>query len=499
MAEENKHRTAVIGRFELAMRSRDQRIADGKTLRESVPRESHAGWKRPAKRRHPIDILKASNRDRLPELVPVRYGRMLPSPFTFLRGSAGLMAYDLASTPTTSLRVQACGDCHLLNFGLFATPERNLVFDINDFDETLPAPWEWDIKRLAVSFVVAARDIKFSSKDAQAVAVECVRAYRERLRELSRMSPLEVWYDRLDAQTIIEMAPNARIRKFRQELVTRAQQRIGDYLYPQISGEVGGRRRLVDQPPVMFHVSAKGFERNVREALATYSSSLPDERRVLFDRYRLEDIAIKAVGIGSVGTRCFVGLFFSAENHPLLLQFKEACSSVLEPYAGKSVYANHGQRVVIGQRLMQSASDIFLGWTHGRGGRDFYARQLRDMKMSAQIEEGATVEQGLLYAELCGRTLAHAHAKSGDAAVISGYLGKQDIFDRAIGDFALDYAEQNERDHAALVAAVKAGRIEALVEEEETQVSGSRRSRNRTAQLLLRGRSASQRAARHPK
>lgn len=237
---------AEAGRFEPVTRSREQRLADGKAFRESVPRESHAGWKRPAKRRDPIDILKASNRDRLPELVPVRYGRMLPSSFTFLRGSAGLMAYDLATTPTTGIRVQACGDCHLLNFGLFATPERNLVFDINDFDETLPAPWEWDVKRLAVSFAVAARDIKLTAKDAQAAAVECVRAYRERLRECSKMSPLEVWYDRLDAQTIIDMAPNARIRKFREQLVGQAQQRIGDYLYPKISGEVGGRRRLVD-------------------------------------------------------------------------------------------------------------------------------------------------------------------------------------------------------------------------------------------------------------
>ncbi len=356
------------GRLELVMHSRDQRLADGKALRDTVPRRSHAGWKRPAKRRDPIDILKASNRDRLPELVPVRYGRMLRSPFTFLRGSAGLMAYDLATTPTTGIRVQACGDCHLLNFGLFATPERNLIFDINDFDETLPAPWEWDVKRLAVSFVVAARDNHLTDRQAQAAAVECVRAYRVRLRECSTMSPLDVWYDRLDAQTIIDMAPNAKIRKFREQIVAQAQQRIGDYLYPKISGEVGGRRRLIDQPPVLFHVSAKGFESNVHEALAAYRSSLPDERRVLFDRYRLEDIAIKAVGIGSVGTRCFVGLFFSAENHPLLLQFKEACPSVLEPYAGKSVYENQGQRVVTGQRLMQSASDIFLGWTHGRAG-----------------------------------------------------------------------------------------------------------------------------------
>jgi uncharacterized protein (DUF2252 family) len=464
-AVKDKATTTKAGRFEPVMRSRDQRLADGKALRDTVPRQSHADWKRPARRRNPIDILKASNRDRLPELVPVRYRRMLASPFTFLRGSSGLMAYDLATTPTTGIRVQACGDCHLLNFGLFATPERNLIFDINDFDETLPAPWEWDVKRLAVSFVVAARDNHLTDKQAKAAAVECVRGYRVRLRECCTMSPLEVWYDRLDAQTIIDMAPNAKLRKRRKQIVTQAQQRIGDYLYPKISGEVGGRRRLIDQPPVLFHVSAKGFERNVREALAAYRSSLPDERRLLFDRYRLEDIAIKAVGIGSVGTRCFVGLFFSAENHTLLLQFKEACPSVLEPYAGKSAYENDGQRVVTGQRLMQSASDIFLGWTRGGEGRHFYVRQLRDMKMSAPIE-GASAAQSKLYAELCGRTLAHAHARSGDAALISGYLGKADTFDQAIGDFALAYADQNAKDHAELVAAVKAGRIKALVEEE---------------------------------
>jgi len=458
--------TVETGRFEQVMRSRDQRRADGQALRATVPRQSHAGWKRPPKRRDPIDLLKESNRDRLPELVPIRYGRMLPSPFTFLRGSAGLMAADLATTPTTGIRVQACGDCHLMNFGLFATPERNLIFDINDFDETLPAPWEWDVKRLAVRFVVAARDNHLTDKQAQAAAVECVRAYRVRLREYSQMSPLEVWYDRLDARTIIDMAPNAKIRKRREQIVAQAQTRIGDYLYPKISGEVGGRRRLIDQPPVLFHVSAKGHEQMVLEALADYRSSLPDERRVLFDHYRLEDLAIKVVGIGSVGTRCFVGLFFSAENHPLLLQFKEACPSVLEPYAGKSQYENQGQRVVTGQRLMQSASDIFLGWTRGRRGRDFYVRQLRDMKLSASIE-GATPEQTMLYAELCGRTLAHAHAKSGDAALISGYLGKSDTFDQAIGKFALAYADQNEKDHAALVAAVKAGRLKALIEEEK--------------------------------
>lgn len=450
-------------------RSRDDRIAAGKALRDSVPRQSHASWKPPANRRDPIDLLKESNQDRMPELVPIRYGRMLPSPFTFLRGSAGLMASDLANTPTTGLRVQACGDCHLLNFGLFATPERNLIFDINDFDETLPAPWEWDVKRLAVSFAAAVRDIKLTDKQAQAAAVECVRAYRERLRECSKMSPLDVWYDRLDAQTIIDMAPDAKIKEVREEIVAKAKQRISDYLYPQISEEVAGRRRLIDQPPALFHITKEiepEHETIIQEALEQYRLSLPDERRVLFDRYSLEDVVIKAVGIGSVGTLCFVGLFFSAENHPLLLQFKQACPSVLEPYAGKSQYENHGQRVVVGQRLMQSASDIFLGWTRGRRGRDFFIRQLRDMKMSARIEEGASAKQATLYAELCGRTLAHSHAKSGDAALISGYLGKTEEFDQAVGEFAMAYADQNEKDHAALVGAVKAGQIDALIEED---------------------------------
>ena len=460
---------SVSGEVTPAFRSRDERIAAGKALRDRVPRESHAVWEPTANRRNPIDILQESNQDRLAQLIPIRYGRMLPSPFTFLRGSAGLMASDLATTPTTGLRVQACGDCHLLNFGLFATPERNLIFDINDFDETLPAPWEWDIKRLAVSFVVAGRDIKLTDKQSRAAAEMCVRTYRERLRDFSKMRPLDVWYDRLDAQMIFDMAPDAKIRKVREEIVAKARQRISEYLYPQISEEVAGRRRLIDQPPALFHITKAldtEYDEIVHEALEDYRISLPDERRVLFERYSLEDIVLKAVGIGSVGTRCFVGLFFSAENHPLLLQFKEACPSVLEPYAGKTAYDNHGQRVVVGQRLMQSASDIFLGWMRTRRGRDYFVRQLRDMKMSARIEEGASAQQAMLYAELCGRTLAHAHAKSGDAALISGYLGKSDDFDNAIGEFASAYADQNEKDHAAFVAAVKSGEIEAVVGDE---------------------------------
>lgn len=455
----------ATGDDEPIFRSRKERLEAGQRLSESLPHALHAVWKPPRKHRDPIDILEASNRYRLPDLVPVRYGRMLRSPFTFLRGSAGVMAHDLATTPTTGIQVQACGDCHLLNFGLFATPERNLIFDINDFDETLPAPWEWDVKRLAISFVVAARDNQLSDNDAQAIAAECVRAYRERLRKLSKMSPLEVWYDRMDAQMIIDMAPNAKIKKNRELLITKAKVRIGDYLYPTISSEVAGRRRLLDQPPILFHIYERDFEQRVHMALQDYRLSLPLERRVLFDRYRLEDFVVKAVGIGSVGTYCFVGLFFSAENHPLLLQFKEASPSVLAPYAGKSVFENQGQRVVTGQRLMQSSSDIFLGWTQSKNGRHFFVRQLRDMKMSTPIE-GATVEQMQLYAELCGLTLARAHAKSGDAALISGYLGKTDAIDKAIGKFAMAYAEQNKKDHAALVAAEKSGRIKVLIEED---------------------------------
>ena len=446
-------------------RSRDERLDIGRALRDRVPRKSHAAWTPSDKRRDPIGILEESNRDRVQHLVPIRYGRMLRSPFTFLRGSAGLMASDLATTPNSGIAVQACGDCHLLNFGLFATPERNLIFDINDFDETLPAPWEWDVKRLAVSFAVAARDNRRSDEDARDTAVACVGAYREHLRDDSKLSPLDVWYEHIDMQSLIDNAPDVETKKRRQELAEQARRRIGEFLFPKISAPVGGRQRLVDQAPLLFHSEDKDQEANIRDGIEAYRSSLPDDRRVLFDRYRLEDFAAKVVGIGSVGTRCFVGLFFSAEGHPLLLQFKEAGTSVLAPYAGKSIYENQGQRIVVGQRLMQSASDIFLGWTKGRRGYHFFGRQLRDMKFSLPIEE-LSIGQMKRYAEFCGMTLARAHAKSGDAALISGYLGKTDTFDAAIGDFALAYADQTERDHAALVAAARAGRIGALIEED---------------------------------
>jgi uncharacterized protein (DUF2252 family) len=460
-----KTRVANVEEDAPVFRTRAERLAAGRALRDSVSRGSHADWTPPVHGRDPIEILIESSQDRLTELVPIRYGRMLRSPFTFLRGSAALMAHDLATTPSTGIRVQACGDCHLLNFGLFATPERNLVFDLNDFDETLPAPWEWDLKRLAVSFAVAARDNKLSDADARKAVLECVRAYREHLREYSRMDPLGVWYARLDAETIIAMAPDEKAKKFREQILTKARQRVVEHLFPKIAEEADGRRRLVDQPPLVYHVADADTEQRIREGLVEYRRTLSDERRVLLDRYRLEDFALKVVGIGSVGTRCSMGLFADEEGHPLLLQFKEARRSVLEPYAGKSRYDLQGQRVVMGQRLMQSSSDIFLGWARGREGHDFFVRQLRDMKMSFPVEGMAAVQLNR-YAEVCGWTLARAHAKSGDATTISGYLGKGDTFDQAIGAFALAYADQTEHDHSALVQAVSSGRVEALIEDE---------------------------------
>lgn len=445
-------------------RSREERLDDGKRMRSQIPREAHAKWQTPARQRDVVAILEQSNRDRLQELVPIRYGRMLRSPFTFLRGSAALMAHDLSKGPNIGVTVQACGDCHLLNFGLFATPERNLVFDLNDFDETLPAPWEWDIKRLVVSFAVAARDGGATDARARKIAIACARGYREHLRRFSKMKPLEVWYSRLDAQELLDTAPDAKALKFRQQLFERARERVMESVFPKIAGQVAGQPRIVDQPPVIQHVADPEFMVRVHQGMAAYRQSLSDERRVLLDRYRLVDAALKVVGIGSVGTRCYIMLLFSEENHPLILQFKESCRSVLEPYAGKSQFDNQGQRVVMGQRLMQSSSDIFLGWVRGPGGYDFFVRQLRDMKMSVPLQN-ISATQLERYAELCALTLARAHAKSGDAATISGYLGKSEVFDEAVGDFALLYADQTERDHSQLLKAARSGRVNVLHEE----------------------------------
>ena len=438
------------------------RMAAGQALRAKAPRSAHADWKPAADRPDPVDVLEASNRTRLPDLVPIRYGRMLRSPFAFLRGAAALMALDLAATPTTGLKVQACGDCHLMNFGAFASPERTLIFDINDFDETLPAPWEWDVKRLAASVAVAARHRGASARDAREAVLAGVRSYRERLRRFARMTVLDVWYARIPFKTLVRLARTPEERKLWEEGARSARARTAVHVIPKLVATVKEHRRVVDNPPCIYHPGdVVAFEAEVRTLFRHYRTSLPDSVRFLFDRYRFVDAAVKVVGVGSVGTRCAVAYFEAGPDDPLLLQVKEAQRSVLEPYAGKSAYHNQGQRVVVGQRLMQSASDIFLGWSRAEaGGFDFYVRQLRDMKGSVPLE-AMTPPDVADYAEYCGWALARAHAKGGDAARISGYLGKSDAFDRALATFAAAYADQTERDHAALVAAVKSGRVRA--------------------------------------
>ena len=446
---------------EVASAKSSEELAEaGKAKRDSVPRAAHAAWKADRSRIDPLQILQAADEARLQELVPIRYGRMLKSPFTFYRGTAAVMAADLQDTPNTGIMVQACGDCHLMNFGGFATPERNIVFDINDFDETLPAPWEWDVKRLATSFVLAVRDNGFSDNTAADVAVECVRTYRKSMREFSKMDCLALWYTRMDSQAVLDEVEDPK-RRARLELrIAKASRRPSAADYPKLANMAHGRIHIRDAPPLIFHPEISlgaQFREVAEEILSLYHETLPHERRVLFDRYRFVDAAIKVVGVGSVGTRCWIVLLMSAANDPLFLQLKQAGPSVLEPYAGPSVYTNHGQRVVVGQRLMQAASDIFLGWT-STGTYDFYLRQLRDVKISPLVET-FDVPTFAAFARLCGRNLARAHAKTGDAPAIAGYLGKSAEFEDAIGKFSVAYADQTKHDHAALNAAVRAGKI----------------------------------------
>ena len=453
----------TFNQSESSLLNRTSSIAIGKGLRKTHSLELHAQIKPRPKGFDSNLILENSNEDRLLELIPIRYGRMLVSPFTFLRGSAALMADDLSRTPNSGIYVQACGDCHLLNFGAFATPERKLVFDINDFDETLPAPWEWDVKRLATSFVVAAQDNNIEHETARLIAKACVHSYRENLRQYSKMTPLDLWYQRLDLAEYAQNAPTKKTKQFREELIKRAESRVAEYLFPKITTEVDGKKRLIDQPPLMFHHNKDNFETQAKIALNDYRESLPHDRRVLIDRYQLQDIVVKVVGIGSVGTRCFVGLFMTPDDEPLLLQVKEARASVLEPYAGKSKFDKHGERVVVGQRLTQSSSDIFLGWARGPKGRDFYVRQLRDMKVSFSFDEITPVKLKR-YAKYCGQALARSHSKSGNAAMISGYLGKSDIFDEAVSQFAVEYSKQNQKDYETLLDAARKGEIKAIDE-----------------------------------
>ena len=446
--------------------SPDELVAAGKAMRDKVSRAQHSVWKAPKDRIDPVKLLRKSDPERLPELVPIRYGRMLVSPFTFYRGSAAVMAADLAKTPATGIRVQACGDCHLMNFGGFATPERNVIFDINDFDETLPGPWEWDVKRLAASFVLAARSLGLPTTTAQEAAAASTRSYRKRLRKYATMPPLQSWYERVTAEDIIGTMSKARQALARKRIEKATQQTGSELDFPKLADVTGGKARISDTPPLIFHPEAARvpeFQGIIEKVFAAYQESLPNDRRSLLGQYRIVDAAIKVVGIGSVGRRCWIALLMSSGNHPIFLQFKEAVASVLEPYAGKSEFPHHGQRVVEGQRLMQPASDIFLGWVNGPTGVQFYVRQLRDAKIKPLVET-FNADLLLAYAKACGWVLARAHSKGMDTSMIAGYLGGSDEFDDAIGKFAVAYANQAERDYAALKAAVRKGKIKVLQE-----------------------------------
>ncbi len=453
--------------------------AVGKAARSRAARSAHAEWEPAADRADPVEILEAQASTRVAELVPIRYGRMAATPFAFYRGAAAVMAADLARTPASGLRVQACGDAHLSNFGTFAAPDRRLVFDLNDFDETLPAPWEWDVKRLAASFEIAARENGFKGKQRREVTRTVGRIYREAIRGFAAASTLDVWYARLDVDSVLPALGEAVADQVGKATVRRAQRSVAkargkDHLraVERLTRRVDGELRIVSEPPLLIPLEdllpaadARDFEERLREVLAAYRTSLQPDRRHLLDAYALRHIARKVVGVGSVGTRAWVALLTAAAGgDSLFLQAKEAQPSVLEPYAGASEFDNHGRRVVEGQRLMQAASDIFLGWCPAIGfdGRErhFYLRQLWDWKRSADVEK-MNPEAMAIYARMCAWTLARAHARSGDRIAIGAYLGSSDSFDRAIAEFSASYADQNERDHAALLATIDSGRIAA--------------------------------------
>ena len=453
-----------------------ERVARGKAARAEVSRSSHAVFEPAPRRVDPVKLLERQAKTRISELVPIRYGRMLVSPFSFYRGAAVIMASDLAATPRSGLMVQCCGDAHLSNFGVFASPERRLVFDINDFDETLPGPWEWDVKRLAVSMVIAARNNGFAVKDQDQVVLDTVQEYRTAMARFAAMQNLDVWYAHLDVEsTLKELGPQLQSTMVKRTEKSLAKARTRDSMsaFSKLTRLVDGEARILAQPPLIVPIDdlAQGSERDemldgLHELVRAYRSTLQYDRRVLLEAFRMTDIARKVVGVGSVGTRAWIALMLGRDRQdPLFLQLKEAEASVLEAFLTPSAFHNHGERVVAGQRLMQASSDIFLGWLHvepGRDGqeRDFYGRQLRDWKGSAEI--GQMIPKGMAaYGRLCGWTLARAHARSGDRIAIAAYLGKGAAFDRAIVAFSHAYADQNERDYQALAAAAKSGRITA--------------------------------------
>jgi uncharacterized protein (DUF2252 family) len=436
-----------------------ERRRRGRAARQYAPRSSHASWKPAADRPDPIEILEAQAKTRDPDLAQVRYARMTPSPFAYMRGAAMVMAEDLVGTPQTGIRAQLCGDAHLLNFGAYASPERALLFDVNDFDETLPGPWEWDVKRLAASLVVAGRENGFGAADCREAARTAAASYRKWMAEYSEMGELEVWYARVGAEEIFGLISDSKSMKKAAKSIKKARGRDSLQALSKLTRVVDGRRRFEEDPPLLTRVVEEELREQIDEILRAYRRTLQDDRRQLLDRYRFVDAARKVVGVGSVGTRAFVVLLEGRdEDDPLFLQVKEAKASVLEPYLSRSAYKNQGHRVVAGQRVMQAASDIFLGWIRGGAGRDYYWRQLRDMKGSAKVE-GMSPDELAIYGRLCGWVLARAHARSGDRVQIAAYLGGGERFDGAIADFAKAYADQTERDHAALCAALKSGRV----------------------------------------
>jgi uncharacterized protein (DUF2252 family) len=458
----------------------EERVARGKAARRHAPRSSHGTFKPASGRPDPIALLEQQSVTRVADLVPIRYGRMLISPFTFYRGAALIMATDLAATPRSGVTVQLCGDAHLSNFGVFGTPERQMIFDINDFDETLPGPWEWDIKRLATSFEVMGRYCGYSPADRRAVVMECVRAYRVRLRQAATVGTLEAWYDHLEVgQLLDQVVSEMREGRLRSQearkverYVAKARTRDSVRVLTRRASKVNDELRFVADPPLIVPiedlVSPGSTWENpdvlIKQLLSSYRQTLGVEHHPL-EEFRYVHAARKIVGVGSVGTRCYILLLVGRdESDPLILQIKEAQSSVLEAFAGPSTYEHHGQRVVAGQRLMQGASDIFLGWQRIKGldgeARDYYVRQLHDWKGSAEVED-MLVSGAVHYARICGETLARAHARWGDRIAIGSYLGKGEGFDRAIADFSSSYADQNERDYEALLGAVRSGRLAA--------------------------------------
>jgi uncharacterized protein (DUF2252 family) len=446
---------------------RPERAKAGKQLRTRAPRIIHGTWKPHADRPDPIAILEHQASERVPELIPIRHGRMAASAFGFFRGAAAVMAWDLGRTPDTGITVQACGDAHLVNFGIFATPERRLVFDVNDFDETLPGPWEWDVKRLTASIVVAGRANGFDAEDNDLAVRAAVGAYRERMFELATMRTLDVWYAHVDVDEVLAMfeamVTTSDGMKIAHQTVARARAHDTMHAVAKLTEVVDGVRRIADHPPLIDHVALANAEDQIRTLYEGYLASLAPELQLLMNRFRIVDVARKVVGVGSVGTRCWIALFEGgADDDPLLLQIKEAQASVLEDelHVG-SIYRHHGERVVHGQRLMQAASDLFLGWsTNPTTGVHYYWRQLHDMKGSADVPAMNSVQLAN-YGRMCGWALARAHARSGDAALISGYLGRGTEFDKAMVAFADRYADQNELDYAAMLEAVRTGRIEA--------------------------------------